>query len=257
MSEASAIRQVQYIRNGNTLTPYLQSDMGDLFQEYQGTTDAPEAVAPGRAGDFHLLHACPWEEDVCITPFFTLHKRGEDFTACAFPPSSFDVVYFDAFAPEKQPEMWTHEVFGHLFSAMRPGGVLSTYCAKGAVRRMLQQAGFSVERLPGPPGGGGPGRRRWCGQPDRVKTVNAAAAARRTRLVCMKPPYCKTQQEEIWRSEPSSILRRFALRKNARRQQKTLQKFAAGRMPASRQIFATFVSSTSKTSVAYGGITPG
>ena len=44
MSEASAIRQVQYIRNGNTLTPYLQSDMGDLFQEYQGTTDAPEAV---------------------------------------------------------------------------------------------------------------------------------------------------------------------------------------------------------------------
>lgn len=113
----------------------------------------PEKVAPGRADDFHLLHACPWEEDVCISPFFTLHKRKDDFTSCVFPPLSFDIVYFDAFAPEKQPEMWTHEVFGHLFSAMRPGGVLSTYCAKGAVRRMLQQAGFSVERLPGPPGG--------------------------------------------------------------------------------------------------------
>lgn len=113
----------------------------------------PEKVAPGRAGDFHLLHACPWEEDVCISPFFTLYKRKDDFTSCVFPPLSFDIVYFDAFAPEKQPEMWTHEVFGHLFSAMCPGGVLSTYCAKGAVRRMLQQAGFSVERLPGPPGG--------------------------------------------------------------------------------------------------------
>ncbi len=113
----------------------------------------PERIAPGHAEDFRRLHACPWEEDVCISPFFTLHKREADFTACVLPPSAFDVVYFDAFAPEKQPEMWTHEVFARLWEAMRPGGILATYCAKGVVRRMLLQAGFSVERLPGPPGG--------------------------------------------------------------------------------------------------------
>ncbi len=64
----------------------------------------------------------------------------------------YDVVYFDAFAPDKQPDMWTAEVFARMFDALRPGGVLVTYCAKGVVRRTMQAAGFKVERLPGPPG---------------------------------------------------------------------------------------------------------
>lgn len=63
-----------------------------------------------------------------------------------------DVVYFDAFGPPTQPDMWTLDVFHRMFKALRPGGVLVTYCAKGEVRRTMQQAGFSVERLPGPPG---------------------------------------------------------------------------------------------------------
>lgn len=66
--------------------------------------------------------------------------------------NAFDVVYFDAFAPDKQPEMWTEEVFHRMHGAMRPGGILVTYCAKGAVRRAMQAAGLTVERLPGPPG---------------------------------------------------------------------------------------------------------
>ena len=64
----------------------------------------------------------------------------------------FDVIYFDAFAPEKQPEMWTQEIFDHLFSLCNKNAIITTYCAKGVVRRMLQSAGFAVERLPGPPG---------------------------------------------------------------------------------------------------------
>lgn len=63
-----------------------------------------------------------------------------------------DVVYFDAFGPPTQPEMWSLDVFERMYRALRPGGVLVTYCAKGEVRRTLQAAGFSVERLPGPPG---------------------------------------------------------------------------------------------------------
>ncbi|MDX9749587.1 MAG: tRNA (5-methylaminomethyl-2-thiouridine)(34)-methyltransferase MnmD [Flavobacteriales bacterium] len=65
---------------------------------------------------------------------------------------AFDVVYFDAFAPDKQPDMWTEEVFRGMHRALRPGGTLVTYCAKGAVRRAMQAAGLVVERLPGPPG---------------------------------------------------------------------------------------------------------
>ena len=65
----------------------------------------------------------------------------------------FDVVYFDAFAPEKQAELWTSELFGRIYSAMRSGGVMTTYCAKGCVRRLLEGIGFTVERLAGPPGG--------------------------------------------------------------------------------------------------------
>jgi tRNA U34 5-methylaminomethyl-2-thiouridine-forming methyltransferase MnmC len=65
---------------------------------------------------------------------------------------AFDLVYFDAFGPATQPGMWTAEVFRHTLKAMVPGGVLVTYCAKGAVRRTLLEVGFIVERLPGPPG---------------------------------------------------------------------------------------------------------
>lgn len=67
-------------------------------------------------------------------------------------PGSYDVVYFDAFAPGHQPEMWTLEVFERMHRALRPGGLLVTYCAKGEVRRTLERAGFRVERLTGPPG---------------------------------------------------------------------------------------------------------
>ncbi len=67
--------------------------------------------------------------------------------------SPFNLVYFDAFAPEKQPEMWSQELFNRLYVLLDRDGILTTYCAKGVVRRMLQTAGFTVERLPGPPGG--------------------------------------------------------------------------------------------------------
>ncbi len=103
---------------------------------------------------FRKLHDAPWNKEQEIVPGFTLHKIQTDFTRYPFKEyNSFDLVYFDAFAPEKQPEMWQPEIFEKLFSIMNPGGVLTTYCAKGIVRRTMQQAGFTVERLPGPPGG--------------------------------------------------------------------------------------------------------
>ena len=112
----------------------------------------PERICPERAVDFYALHRAAWEEDIPLTPYFTLHKVQTDFTTYDFP-DAYDVIYFDAFAPEKQPEMWTQELFARLYHSLRPGGILTTYCAKGAVRRTLQAVGFTVKRLPGPPEG--------------------------------------------------------------------------------------------------------
>lgn len=112
----------------------------------------PELICPERKDDFQALHQAAWNTDVQLTPYFTLHKVETDFTSYTFP-ATYDVIYFDAFAPEKQPEMWTQFLFDTLCQQLNPQGILTTYCAKGAVRRMLQAAGFTVERLPGPPGG--------------------------------------------------------------------------------------------------------
>lgn len=133
----------------------------------------PRRIGRGHATEYAAIHEVPWGEDVPLTPWFTIHKVEADFTECfgmaqstdstsialsETPPQclgteGFDVIYFDAFAPEKQPEMWEPTLFEGLYQALNEGGILTTYCAKGVVRRMLQAAGFTVERLPGPPGG--------------------------------------------------------------------------------------------------------
>jgi len=110
-----------------------------------------EEIDSGKKQIFLQLHTVAWNEEIRITPFFTLKKIEVDFTEAVFD-TKFDVVYFDAFSPEKQPEMWSKELFERIVSHCSPGSVLTTYCAKGIVRRAMQDAGFKVERLPGPPG---------------------------------------------------------------------------------------------------------
>ena len=101
---------------------------------------------------FVQMHGAPWNEPVDIIPYFSLQKIHETLEEFVVPSSYYDVVYFDAFAPEKQPELWTDEMFAKLYKATRPGGVLVTYCAKGSFKRSLRAAGYDVEALPGPPG---------------------------------------------------------------------------------------------------------
>jgi len=111
----------------------------------------PEAFPAVSREIFELLHTSVWGEEVQIGSNFWLTKIEADFTQFNFN-EMFDVVYFDAFSPEKQPEMWSVELFEKIFIQCNPGAVLTTYCAKGVVRRAMQSAGFQVERLPGPPG---------------------------------------------------------------------------------------------------------
>ena len=89
-----------------------------------------------------------WHGPVGGLTFRLLHTAVAEFGE----RDAYDVVYFDAFSPASQPGMWTPDVFHRMFAALRPGGLLVTYCAKGEVRRAMRAAGFKVERLPGPPG---------------------------------------------------------------------------------------------------------
>ena len=99
-----------------------------------------------------LLHQAPWHQVVSITPNFNLHKIEADLTTYNLPVNYYDLIYFDAFAPEKQPELWTDDIFQKLYKALGTGGVLVSYCAKGSFKRSLKTAGFTVEALPGPAG---------------------------------------------------------------------------------------------------------
>lgn len=123
-----------------------------LNEETVRKLDYPSIINQGHEEDYYAIHQAPWGTDTNLSPWFTLHKIEGDFTTYPFE-GKYDIIYFDAFAPEKQPEMWEQPLFDMLYNLLNEGGVLTTYCAKGVVRRMLQTAGFKVERLPGPPGG--------------------------------------------------------------------------------------------------------
>ena len=101
---------------------------------------------------FLTMHQSKSGETIQISPNFRFTKEIIHLEEKIFEPQSFDIVYFDAFSPETQPELWNDQVFEKLCAAMRKGGVLTTYCAKGTVKRSLKRAGFTIENLPGPTG---------------------------------------------------------------------------------------------------------
>lgn len=100
---------------------------------------------------FQNIHNCSWHETHKILPHFSIVKRQAFFSNIA-EVNEFDIIYFDAFGPRVQPNLWIESIFKKMYEALRPNGLLVTYCAKGSVRRCMQAVGFEVERLPGPPG---------------------------------------------------------------------------------------------------------
>jgi tRNA U34 5-methylaminomethyl-2-thiouridine-forming methyltransferase MnmC len=112
----------------------------------------PEKTDPAKAEVFQAIHDAPWGQDIRISEHFTLYKMKGDLREVQLPHKSFDLVYFDAFGPAVQPELWTEEIFRMLYKSMKEGACLVTYSVKGSVTRALKAAGFSLEKLPGPPG---------------------------------------------------------------------------------------------------------
>jgi len=100
---------------------------------------------------FLKLHEGAWGKEISLTENFSIFKRTqklEDFEG----EGSYDIVFFDAFGPGKQPDVWGLENIKKCFMLLKEGGLLVTYCAQGQFKRNMKEVGFQVEVLPGPPG---------------------------------------------------------------------------------------------------------
>lgn len=100
---------------------------------------------------FNKVHECVWESKNQLLDNFSITKRQQFFHQIE-DRNKYDLIYFDAFGARVQPELWTEEIFKKMYNALKKNGVLVTYSAKGSVRRAMQNVGFNVEKLPGPPG---------------------------------------------------------------------------------------------------------
>jgi tRNA U34 5-methylaminomethyl-2-thiouridine-forming methyltransferase MnmC len=98
------------------------------------------------------IHMIEWEKELTVNKNFCLTKIESDFRTICLKQNVYNVVFFDAFAPDVQPHLWSKEIFEKIFSAMKRGGVLTTYTVKGIVRRTMKEVGFKVEKIPGPTG---------------------------------------------------------------------------------------------------------
>lgn len=148
----------------NALLTALRIRNSDISIEYEALETIPlnqiqieqlitslEPLLSDSNGLFRTMHEAQWGTMTTIEEGFKLLKRNEDLISAHFE-LGYDLVYYDAFAPSTQPELWTVQIFQKLFEAMSIGGALTTYCSKGDVRRAMITAGFEVEKIPGPPG---------------------------------------------------------------------------------------------------------
>ena len=148
----------------NSFITFLEAPKMNLHIDYVGVEAYPLAAeevekmnyveqlnAKEFSNDFNKMHQQEWEIKDAISPDFSLTKRKQFFNEIN-DENKFDLIYFDAFGARVQPELWTEEIFEKMYKALKNGGVLVTYSAKGSVRRAMLAVGFLVEKLPGPPG---------------------------------------------------------------------------------------------------------
>ena len=138
------------VRNKNQLVHYHTLEPHPLGKEIYQQLNYPDFL--GEKNLFMAMHEGNFECENLIDENFSLSKTAETIHSVALFPTYYHLIYYDAFAPSKQAEVWDYSHFEKIYRAMVEGGVLVTYCAKGQVKRDLQEVGFEVETLPGPPG---------------------------------------------------------------------------------------------------------
>lgn len=102
--------------------------------------------------EFLKIHSVSWNENAEINNLFSIHKIDKPAENLNYKANFFDIIYFDAFAPQFEENLWQQEMFAKLYSSLKEGGLLVTYCCKGDVKRALKASGFQIEKLPGPKG---------------------------------------------------------------------------------------------------------
>jgi tRNA U34 5-methylaminomethyl-2-thiouridine-forming methyltransferase MnmC len=131
---------------------YVTVEKFPLSQEVLEQLNYPNQLNTKNAAHFFkLLHQAAWEKEFNVNDDFILEKKQLDFIHYQ-SKIPFDIIYFDAFAPRVQPELWTLSMFEHCYHLLAKEGVLVTYCANGQVKRNMKMAGFDIIPLPGPPG---------------------------------------------------------------------------------------------------------
>jgi len=142
-AQSKLIKTIEY----NALEPFpIASDLVDKLNYI--------SILKGNNNEsfFKETHGLAFNEKQLIQPNFYFRKILQSVQEFNDTASTYDLIYFDAFGPAIQPEMWTQEVFDKMYTLLKYEGILVTYCAKGEVKRTLKAAGFKVENLPGPPG---------------------------------------------------------------------------------------------------------
>ncbi|CAL2057454.1 tRNA (5-methylaminomethyl-2-thiouridine)(34)-methyltransferase MnmD [Tenacibaculum sp. 190524A05c] len=156
-----SIMEIGFGTGLNCFITYLESDKEIDYvgveaypvdeKEIKKLNYVSELKAEKKSEIFNKMHGISWEEKHKIGDKFQLEKRQQFFKDIK-DKDTFHLIYFDAFGARVQPELWTEEIFSIMFDALKNEGVLVTYAAKGSVRRAMEAVGFTVERLPGPPG---------------------------------------------------------------------------------------------------------
>lgn len=135
----------------NRTVTYHSVDINPLPLEIITRLNYPELFDGIYQERFRKIHEVTWNNEHEITSFFRLKKILADIQDHELT-GHYHLVYFDAFAPDKQPGIWKQEILIKIFNAMTTESILTTYCSKGEIKRRLVKCGFDVEKIPGPPG---------------------------------------------------------------------------------------------------------
>jgi tRNA U34 5-methylaminomethyl-2-thiouridine-forming methyltransferase MnmC len=162
-SKPISILEIGFGTGLNAFITNLESQKNNQIVDYVGVEAYPvsmdEAFAmnyvnqidASKTDEFIKIHQMDWETPIQVSPTFQLTKRKQFFQDIA-DVEVFDLIYFDAFGYDVQPELWSDEIFLKMFNALKPGGILVTYACRTVIKKSMIAAGFKIEKLPGAPG---------------------------------------------------------------------------------------------------------
>jgi len=147
----NALLTLWFARQSNQEVQYYAVEKYPLIREEYTQLNFENLLEGLPKGSLDRMHESPWGKAVELSDGFTLFKEQADFRSM-HPFGAFDLVYFDAFSPDKQPELWSTRVFSTIEKCTQKDSVLVTYSSKGVVRRTLISCGFRILKVAGPPG---------------------------------------------------------------------------------------------------------